>query len=212
LNAKRTLLGLCALVAVGLAACSPGAAPQLISSYPLYGTPGPGAPPGRVYNTSLYIEVSDVDDAARQATRLAVGVGGYLVSAQSWSQDERPHTALVLAVPPSNFDGLRQSLIGLGRLLGEQLTSQPAPYPSEWPQPTSTISVTFAARPARPDWPALPSLGWSPARTFNQAFGVFAAIFTFLLNVLIWISVVVGPFVLMGLGLRWLVRRMRRPV
>jgi len=208
LNAKRWFLRLWALLAVGLTACS-GATPQLIGSYPLYGTPGPSVPPARIYNTNLDIEVSDVDYAAQQAARLAVGVGGYLVSSQSWYQNDRLHTALILAVPASQFDGLRRSLIGLGRLLGEQVTSQSAPYPSEWPQPSSTISVMFDATPSLP---TMPNLGWSPAQTFSQAFGVFAAIFTFLINVVIWISVVVGPFVLIGLGLRWLVRRIRRPV
>ncbi len=212
MSAKRLFLGLCViLVAAGLAACSSGATPQLIGSYPLYGTPGPNAPPSRFYNSNLDIEVSDVDYSAQRAARLAVDSGGYLVSSQSWYQDERLHTALILAVPASQFDSLRRSLIALGRLLGEQLSSQPAPYPSEWPQPTSTISVTFDAAPGWPGLPTMPNLGWSPAQTFSQAFGVFAAIFTFLINVVIWISVVVGPFVLMGLGLRWLVRRMRRP-
>jgi hypothetical protein len=193
---------------MGLTACS-GATPQLIGSYPLYGTPGPSVSPARVYNTNLEIEVSDVDYAAQQAARLAVGVGGYLVSSQSWYQNDRLHTALILAVPANQFDSLRRSLIGLGRLLGEQVTSQSAPYPSEWPQPSSTISVTFDATPSLP---ALPNLGWSPVRTFDQAFGVFAGIFTFLINVLTWVTVVVGPFVLMGLGLRWLIRRIRHPV
>jgi hypothetical protein len=40
---------------------------------------------------------------------------------------------------------------------------------------------------------------------------VFASIFTVLIDVVIWVLVVVGPFVLMGLGLRWLIRRIRRP-
>jgi hypothetical protein len=45
--------------------------------------------------------------------------------------------------------------------------------------------------------------------TFRAAFSVFAALFTYLVDILIWLTVVGGPFVLMGLGLRALVRRWR---
>ena len=211
MNVKRFVIGLCALVAAGLTACSPGATPQLIGSYPLYATPGPYAPLARIYNTSLDIEVADVDGAARQAIQFATQAGGYLIEAQSWYQAERRHTRLSLSVPPGQFDYVRGSLIGLGRLVDEQLTSQPAPYQIYPPPPESTIAVTFVSAQPWPTLPEPPNLGWSPARTFGQAFGVFAGIFTFLINVLIWVSVVVGPFVLMGLGLRWLVRRIRRP-
>jgi len=204
------MVGLCALVAVGLAACSPGATPQLIGSYPRYGTPGPSLPPARVYDTRLDIEVPDVGYAVQQAAQLAEQAGGYLVASQSWYQDQRLFTALTLAAPASQFDSLRHSLIALGRLTDEQLTGRPAPYPI-YPSPQSTIAVTFASYQPVLDLPPVPDPGWGLARTFSQAFGVSAAIFTFLINVLIWISVVAGPFVLIGLGLRWLVRRIRRP-
>ena len=212
MNAKRFILGLCALVAAGLAACSSGATPQLIGSYPLYGTPGLNLPPSRVYNTRLSVEVSDVGYAAQQAAQLASQAGGYLVAAQSWYQDERLFTTLALAVPASQFDSLRRSLIALGRLVDEQLTSRPGPYQIYPPPPESTISVTFVTAQPLPELPALPNLGWSPAHTFAQAFGLFASIVTVLVDVLIWLSVVIGPFVLMGLGLRWLIRRSRTPL
>ena len=153
MNTKRLILGLCALVAVGLAACSPGATPQLIGSYPRYGTPSPNLPPSRVYDTRLDIEVSDVVYAAQQAAQLAEQAGGYLVASQSWYRDQRLFTAVTLAAPASQFDSLRRSLIALGRLTDEQLTSQPAPYPI-YPSPQSTLAVTFAS--------AQPLLGLPP--------------------------------------------------
>ena len=212
MNAKRFAIGLCALMVAGLAACGPGTTPQLIGSYPLYPTPGPYLPPGRVYNTSLDIEVADVDGAARQATQFATQAGGYLIEAQSWYQAERRHTRLNLSVPPGQFDYVRGSLIGLGRVVDEQLTSQPAPYQIYPPPPESTIAVTFVAARAWPTLPEPPNLGWSPARTFAQAFDLLAGIITVLVDVLIWICVVIGPFVLLGLGLRWLARRSRPPL
>jgi hypothetical protein len=211
MDAKRVIPALCLLAVAALAACSGSATPQLIGSYPRYGTPTPFVALARVYNTNLEIEVADVDAAAQQAARLAYDNGGYLVASQSWYQDGRRRTALTLAVPAGQFDTLRHSLIVLGRLLDERLTSQPAPWPSYPTQPESVVSVTFSTAGPMVEFPALPSLGWSPARTFAQAFGVFASIFTVLIDVVIWVSVVVGPFVLMGLGLRWLIRRTRRP-
>jgi hypothetical protein len=212
MDAKRIILGLGLLASAALAACSGGATPQLIGSYPRFGTAAPYIAPSRVYSTRLDIAVSDVDFAAQQAARLAAGNGGHLVASQSWYQDERLHTLLTLAVPASQFDPLRQSLIALGQLVDEQLTSQPAPWPAYARLPEATISVTFSTYPPLPQAPALPNFGWSPVRTFAQAFAVFAGIFTVLIDVLIWVSVVVGPFVLMGLGLRWLVRRTRHPM
>jgi hypothetical protein len=44
----------------------------------------------------------------------------------------------------------------------------------------------------------------------RRAWQVTASIFTFLLDGLIWIGVVAGPFVLIGLGILFLVRRARR--
>ena len=211
MDAKRVIPALCLLAVAALAACSGSATPQLIGSYQRYGTPTPFVPLARVYNTNLEIEVSDVDLAAQQAARLAYDNGGYLVASQSWYQDGRWRTALTLSVPASQFDTLRRSLIALGRLLDERLASQPAPWPGYPAQPESIVSVTFSTAGPLVELPALPNLSWSPARTFAQAFGVFAGIFTVLIDVLIWVSVVAGPFVLMGLGLRWLMRRIRRP-
>jgi len=212
MHTKRFVAGLWVLAGLVLAGCSGSATPQLISSYPRAGSGAPVAAPARVYNTSLDIEVTDVDAAAQQAARLAAGDGGYLVASQSWYQGDQQFTALTLSVPADEFDSLRRSLIDLGRLLDEQLTSQPAPWPPYAPPPQSIISVTFSSAPQRISLPTLPNLGWSPVDTFAQAFRVFASIFTVLIDVIIWITVVVGPFVLIGLGLLWLVRRMRRPV
>jgi hypothetical protein len=73
-------------------------------------------------------------------------------------------------------------------------------------------NITVQLRPATSvALPSLPSRGWNPAHTFEQAFGVFASIFIFLVDFGIWIAVIVGPFILMGLGARALVRRLRRP-
>jgi hypothetical protein len=50
---------------------------------------------------------------------------------------------------------------------------------------------------------------WRPARTLQQAFSVFLSIFGFLTDILIWVVVVVGPFLLIGLGIGLIIRKRR---
>jgi hypothetical protein len=206
----RRLLFVAALLAVALLTGCAAATPQLIGSYPRNPAPTAYFPLDRAYSTALHIRVADVDAAARSATQLAGAAGGYLQGSQSWYQDGSLVTSLTLAVPASRFTDLRAALASLGQLLDEQLTSAPAyPYSAAALQATIIVTLTSRGAPASP--PAPPAWALSPAQTFAQAFAVFSLIFTVLVDVLIWVSVVAGPFVLVGLGLRWLVRRYRRP-
>jgi hypothetical protein len=207
-----------ALPVVCLAACSGSAAPQLIGSYPKdTGSSPTYAPPPEnllvVYNAYLELEVYETDSAARRATQLAYDHGGYLVSSQSWYQNDRKYTTLTLAVPVAQFDAVRQSLLGLGTLIAENVSGDRVStrYSVDGWNTFSNITVQLRPSPASIILPALPSFGWNPARTFEQAFGVFASIFTFLVDIVIWVVVIVGPFVLMGLGARALMRRLRHP-
>ena len=59
------------------------------------------------------------------------------------------------------------------------------------------------------DWRRDREWRWDPAVTFRTAFGVFLRIFQLLVDALIWIVVVAGPFVLMGVGLVVVLRRVR---
>ncbi len=211
LSARSVAVAAAGVAMMVLAACSGSTTPQLIGSYPRYATPTPFVPAWRAYSTTLQIEVADVDTVAQQATQLAYSYGGYLVASQSWYQDGRLSTSLTLAVPGDQFDALRRSIILLGRLVDENLTSRPVPWPPYSELPQAVVSVTFSTPRPLVELPAPPILGWSPIQTFIQAFAVFARIFTVMIDVFIWIGVVAGPFVLMGLGLRWLVRRTRPP-
>jgi len=69
--------------------------------------------------TRAYLEmiVADVDRAADRATQAAYDESGYLAGSQSWTIDGRKATTLVLAVPTINFQDLRRTLLGLGRLV-----------------------------------------------------------------------------------------------
>jgi len=199
-------------IAFGLLACSAG--PRQIASYPRQGEeerlipqPWSRLDSQFVYDAYIDMEVSNPTSAADHAEELAYDYNGYLVSSQSWTEDGSRHTSLVLAVPAPNFEGLRRVLLRLGSLQDERVSgSWSSTYDGDW-SAYSHITVTF--HPKALVFPDYPSTGWNPANTFASALRVFLAVFGFLADILIWALVVIGPFVLMILGLRALLRRSR---
>ena len=200
-------------LAFGLAACS-GAGPQLIGTYPKeIGSSTRASPPANLliaYNAYMELEVSNLDRAAEQATQVTYDHGGYLVSSDTWSSEGRKCATLTLAVPVLQFDPVHAALLDLGQLRREDISGQPV-HVSPGGEGWNTFSnITVQLRTAASGFHiSPPSLGWSPVRTFEQAFGVFASIFTWLVDLLIWLVVIVGPFGLMGWGLVALVKRVR---
>ena len=194
------------LLAVGLAGCAGLQEPRQIASYPQEGSQTVAQ---YVYNASIDVEVSNTSRAAEDAEELAGDYGGYLVSSSSWRTDGRKHYTLVLAVPARNFESLLAAVEDLGTLQSEQITGdwENTPYSGDW-QASSQISVQLSPRAIA--WPDLSIGGWNPGRTLGNALGVSITIFGFLFDVLIWVAVVIGPFALIGLGVRALIRRARR--
>ncbi len=191
-----------------LAACSAsGATPQLIGAYPKTTSAPP--PPNLVYHSSLTLEVYDPASTADRVIQIAYDYGGYLTNSEMWSVGNDPYFTLTLAVPAAQFSGAREALLKLGTLINETVSSDWT-YSGRWDEyATATLTVNL-----RPIKPALPrpapfNLGWNPVNTFSRAFGVFASLFTFLVDAVIWMAVVLGPFVLMGLGVRAVVQRLR---
>ncbi len=205
------------VLAAGLAdlvSCGPSATPQLIGAYPRQVIATYVPPPSNtlvVYNAELELSSTDVEAAARQATSLAYSYGGYLASSQTCYSGADLNISLVLAVPVANYAGLHDALLGLGRLENERVSGDLVRTGYDQSQWTTYSNLTVHFQPAMSplQLPDLPSLGWSPVDTFRSAFGVFAALFTFVVDIVIWVAVVVGPFVLMGFGLRALIRRLR---
>jgi hypothetical protein len=211
----RCWLALLVVAALALAACSGSSTPQLIGSHPKGASPTYAPPPANllvVYSAYLELEVSNVDSAADRATQAAYDHGGYLVSSQSWYQGDRKYTTLTLAAPVAQFESAKRALLRLGALVGESTSGELISADSGASEWNTFSNITVQLRPAPGiALPSLPSTGWNPARTFERAFGVFASIFTFLADVVIWVTVIAGPFVLVGWGARALVRRLRRP-
>ena len=205
----RILRPLFLLLVFLLAACAESSTPKLIGSYPSTGKQNPPVPyPSDrfVYDGALELEVSNVSNAARQAQDLTYELGGYLSSSSSWKQQGHTHTTLVLCVPAANFEGLYNRLLRLGTSLSDSVYGK---WVSGY-SPDSYSQITLTLRPRTINLPELPSFGWNPLRTFEQAFGVFVDIFGFIIDILIWLLVVLGPFVLIGLGMWALVKKFRK--
>ncbi len=196
------------LLAVILAGCSALSTPRLIASYP--GSPaGSSSVPQNqiVYSGSMELSVSDVSWAAQQAEDLTYRYGGYVSSSSTWQRDGAEAVTLVLAVSASNFNPLHDALLGLGDLKNEDFTGDLwNAAPGGW-IPYSQIALTLLPR----SFPkiTIPSPGWHPLSTLAQAFNVFLSIFGFLVDILIWIVVVLGPFILIGWVALFMIRRLR---
>ncbi len=219
LRSAGLLLGAVLALALALTACSADA-PQLIGAQPKQiGSSGYTSPPNWpiIYNAYMEMEVADVDASVRAAAQIARDYGGYLASGQlvddgQWEAGARraEWSTVTLMVPAAQFDGAHNALLSLGRLIREDISGKPlggAPG-EDLGSAYSDITVQFQRTP-RPTWQPWPSIGWDPARTFDHAFAWVVSIFTFLADIVIWVVVVGGPFVLMGWGAVALVRRLR---
>lgn len=199
-----------------LAACSGQSTPKAIAVYPQKTPVVPPAPypvpPVIVYHGFLDLEVRSADRAVDQASDLAAKYGGYLAGLQSWQVGGQTVISIDLVVPTPGFEPLRLGLRQLGTVLNESVTGEPLhPQPGRsqiYPPSYSTITVQLRAGGVA--WPTASQTGWNPGRTVQRAFAVFMTIFGFLADTLIWIVVVLGPFIAIGLLAYLLVRRTRK--
>jgi hypothetical protein len=204
---KTKLAFLILLLAVLLAACSSSAGPEQIATYPNEApiAVAPRYPDSTVvYNATLDLEVSNVERAAERAKEIAFEQNGYLVSSQSWYQDGEKHMNLVLSVPAVRFDDTREALLRLGSVVGEWISSELTNNQGDYRETYSQI--TLYLHPKTSAFPQISLPEWRPIRTFENAWKVFISIFSFLLDIVIWITVVTGPFVLIGWGIKRLIQ------
>jgi hypothetical protein len=203
-----------ALLALVLAACSGSSSPQMIASYPSDGKASPPIAPlpsqaQLVFNSDMELEVWNPETSAAKAQELAQQYGGYMTSWDAWQKNGQTFIRLGLAVPAPYYSSLYKDLLNLGTLLSQHTSGEWVEGRYGW-DVYSEITVSF--QPRAISWPQikLPFGGWNPFRTFGQAFGVFWSIFGFIMDLVIWAVVVVGPFVLIALGLRAMTRRWRK--
>ena len=212
-------LGAALALALTLAACSANG-PQLIGAQPKQiGSSGYTSPPAWpiIYNAYMEMEVADVDASVRVAAQIARDYGGYLASGQpvddgSWGAGawHAEWATVTLAVSAAQFDGAHNALLGLGRLIREDISGRPLGSAPDEDLSAALSNITVHFQPApHATWRPWPSIGWNPARTLEQASAWFVSIFTFLADIVIWLVAVGGPFVLMGWGAAALLRRLR---
>jgi hypothetical protein len=162
-----------------------------------------------IYAATLDLEVSDVERGAERAKEIAFEQHGYLVSAQSWYRDGEKHSTMVLAVSAQRFDRTRDDLLRLGTLTGEWISSELVAA-GNGSQDTFS-QITLYLHPKESGFPEISLPQWRPVRTFQKAWTVFTSIFGFLLDMLIWVAVVVGPFLLIGLIIKKAIQWWRKP-
>ncbi len=184
-----------------LTACAGAESPRMIASHPdgeliaVYPShPEPYSNQTITYDANLELEVSNTDKATEEAKDIAIKYGGYLLSSHTWFQNGDKHITAVIHIPAVHFESARGDLLRLGEVLSEHVSGDASGWNS-----FSTFTIHF--HPKSFDLPSISLPNWRPARTFQKAWQVFATIFGFLVDVVIWVAVVAGPFVLIG----WLV-------
>ena len=200
---KRKHILLLSLMVALLAACSQAENPEQIAAHPMeeaIAVYSHSSESMVVYNATLEMEVSNVERATERAKQIAFEQGGYLVSAQSWYRDGEKHTTAVLAVPAYRFDSAREEVLRLGKLVGEWVSSDLV-SPGGARQGVFA-QITVYLHPMDSILPEISLPNWRPVRTFEKAWGFFLSIFGFILDIVIWILVVAGPFVLIGWGIK----------
>lgn len=216
----KSFLPIIFLASLLLAGCSASSAPRLIAAFPLgeRGSvpqpPPPPVPPAYpqppqtfVYHARLALEAWRPSRAASRAEALAHEYGGYLVSSNANYSGGAEHLSVVLAVPVYKLHSLFGDLHDLGIVVGEQVWGEWRTYGPGGGANYSQITLEIA--PRRLSLPAILPGGWSPGRTFSSALRISGAIFRFLVNAAIWLLVVVAPFALLFLGLRFVIKRLR---
>jgi len=198
-----------------LAACSGGARsePEMIASFPA-SDPGslqpvsPHPPDQFVFDAFLELNVSNIRDTSGQAIDLVYQYGGTLVSIISWKTGNIAHTKLVLTIPMTYFDKTFNALSELGTVVNQQMNGGWVRSESgEYWNATSEITLELHERTSIRSW----KIGsWSPLRTLSHAWDVFVTIFGFLADVIIWLVVVLGPFMILAYILYRVIKRVRR--
>jgi hypothetical protein len=159
-----------------------------------------------VYHAQVDLEVSSVDYAVDRIQGYAGKYGGYTTYIYRWYQDGDEHATVIVSVPSINYEALHDRIIRLGDLEEETIIGElkSGSYRSGSQIEMSTLTIHLAQKGwSRPS----STSGWRPLETFSDAFEVAGVIFRFLIDVLIWVAVIAGPFALFGWGIRQIARR-----
>lgn len=199
------------LFAILVTGCGSSGDAELIGSYPSqadYDTSVDSMPSNTivVYHAQVDLEVNSLPDAIDETQSLAGRYGGYTTYIYLWTQDDTEHATVIVSVPSVNYDALHDRVLRLGSLQEEtiigEISSNSHRGSSQIEMSTITVHMTEKGWVTRST-----GGGWRPLNTFLDAFDVAAVIFQFLIDALIWVAVVAGPFVLIFWGIKHLSKR-----
>ena len=199
-GSKTTFL-LLALILLATA-CDGTQLPRVIARYPQGDAGQQGqvaAPSFAVTEARVELSVPDISRAAAEVADLAAAYGGTLLDEQRWRSRGAYHASITLLLPVYRFDAFLRGLQEVGEVQSQRLTESGA-YGRRDTHVTVLLHEETASQRD----------GWDPALTFSKAFAVFLGLFQTMVDGLIWVVVVAGPFVLMALGLLVALRRVRR--
>jgi len=173
-----------------LGACA--GSPKLIGSYPVQPPESASNQEILDYTARIELDVWDISAAVEIATRLAYDWGGTVLNTDSWGLAGQRCTSLTITVPSSHFEDLRRNLHDLGSLTRENLSGDRSVNLDRFHTRYSTILLTLCSR--QPVRVRVPTSTWNPLLTLVKAMEVSRLIITRLIDGLIWIAVIVGPF------------------
>ncbi len=181
-----------------LTACSPhliAAQPRekAIATYP--------APvyPQSTCTATLELGVTDVAESEAALAEIAAQHNGYVQEATAWYENDQRHSAVTLRIPAYAFQAARTEVRALGRVRDEWGQASPCRPGTGYAQITVYLHPKSGGSP--------PS---RPLRTLQRAWGVTLTLFGYLLDALIWLTVVGGPIALLAWGAYTLYRKIRR--
>jgi hypothetical protein len=186
------------IILLFISGCSHTPAPQMIGFYPLDRS-SVELPEKHtlVYHEVIELEVANTQRVTDQATRLVYDYGGYVAGSHSWLQEETEIVTLNLVVPTQHYSDFRAKVLNLGRLLRENRSGDMVNDISGNSK-SYYLQITLFLIPSQGIISSFISPGWHPGQTFARAFSVLVNISGFLVDGLIWMIVVLGPFILIG--------------
>ncbi|MDX1435353.1 MAG: DUF4349 domain-containing protein [Anaerolineales bacterium] len=200
------------LIAVLFAACSPGGpGPQQIASYPQSTGPDWSLPvqPGGghlVYSAYIALELRDPEATSNKAIHIARDYGGYLVNSYTSRSNYEESVTVEVHIPPRHFEAARRAFRGLGDIVRETVTGEESSHPAGW---DGYAQITLFLRRQPPRFTVWQDIGWNPGETLSEALKVSGRLLGFTVDLLIWLVVILGPFVLIAGAAVWVARRLR---
>ncbi len=197
----------CLLISINLTACASG--PKLIAVQPVNQIAASSFEQAYQFNAELEIEVWNVEAATEEVCQLVYNLDGYIEDSQAYHAAGWTFSRMEISVPNRHFEDLNQDLAKLGRVIHSYvITNQVKSGLGRYPSNTSYLTLIIRSRQASRVQIIQP--GWNPLRTLHNAIDVSINLFSFLINLAIWVLVVTGPFFLIG----WLAfrayKRMKR--